>query len=831
MERIKEALAGQFGFLKTGRAQLSQRTYCDFWKHVETPQFRGYFCYKLVKYISNCEKSRKGTGVSVDVALATLALLLLLRMPSDDEELRRSLEEARRTWSHFRSSHPTSNPLTDEMITTLLSIALEGEREDTLRLLLLHSCAMTTPPDRLADLRYRDLAGDLVQVQNLADLKHLSLDAPQPHFALLESGAAALCHSYVQFVIAQTMTLTPAHLSLYHSLLTEVCRHAKDGNAVVTEAIVLPLLHSLESALRRFPLLSYDLLERLAEQLDLLRRWPLPVSAAAQRLLELLFQENKVVGSTLVEALREGFRFVDSCLPLEHDWEHDKTDLASAFIWAEAESADFNLLCFLEALSQRHFFERLRAAASAARQEVNGDPIALLAHAYRIQVLLFLHARYNALHPQDLSHISGFSLQDVFHLYQRVLRMGEMVQDLEADMAHQLLGESMTDLLNEMERLHSDSSNPLTQVLLVFLSGNDAFTPQLPPNYLCLVEDSQQLLRIAQRSQDPENPFHGVPIRMIVAGTDSTLHSFLRGAMDTSLDLQVFVLPLQTGRNSLAQHLASIDAWYARYVYVPFAKRPFVPRFEHDRRLRKSIDPDETSRSMEDSTEDNAPTRALEGLLQDFLREARCVLPLRLYEVKCWRSPNRSTPPDFRLPLALYAEVGLPAALLRAKQTEEFAGKTATEILESKHFRYTPPILSLRALEMDLLGRTLLHEEESMKEVRTLCVSNVPRESDCWAEALPAAEWLELALLEERAASEEALVRKRKAKQPLSDLRLALCALYTNLHVLEVSIRCDRGCDVVVDGVLYGPVGALEIGPWETDQGWAQLPIMTFLDL
>ena len=835
MERIKEAVGAEsFGFLKTARAQWSQRAYCEFWRHAEAPLFRGYFCFKLVKYVISCEKAHKAAGVSVDVALATLGLLVLALPPdTGDEDFRRCLEEAKREWTHFRSSHPTSNAHTDEMLTTLLTTALEGEREETLRLLLLHSCALCPAPRTFADLSYRDLAGESVRAEHWADLRHLGVEHPHPRFALLESGVAALCHTYMQSSFAQSMTLAPSHLALYHALFSEVRRYAKDGAAAVTGPLVLPLLHSLESALRRFPLLTCDLLERLAEELDLLRRWPQPYSCAAQRVLELLFRENKVVGGALVGSLREGFRFIDACLPMEHGWEQDKTALASAFIWPDSENTETGLLQALESLSQRQFFEKLRTAASAARQVLEGDPLALLAHAYRIQVLLFLHARYNTLHAQDLSHISGFGLLDVFHLYQRVLKMGELVQDVEAETARQLLSESMTDLLNEMERLHSDSSNPLTQVLLVFLSGNDAFTPQLPPDYLCIVEDSRQLVRLAERARDVESVFQGVPVRLVVAGSDSSLHWLLRGALETGMDMQLFVLPLQGVRSSLAQYLASVDSWYARYVYAPFARRPFVPRAEQERKQRKAVDPEESSRSfqLEDSLEDTAPTQALEGLLQDFLREARCILPLRLYEVRCWRDPSRPGPPDLRLPLALYLEVGLPAALLRARQTEEFAGKTPSEIAESKHFRYVAPALSIRTLETDLLGRTSLHEEEAVKEVRSLCVSNIPRESDCWPEALPAAEWLELALLEERAAGEEAMVRKRKAnKQKLSDLSLALSALYTNLHVLEVSVRCERGCDVVVDGALYGPVGALELGPWETAQGWTELPLMTFLD-
>jgi hypothetical protein len=144
MERIKEAVGSEnFSFLKTARVQWSQRIFCEFWRHVETPLFRGYFCFKLVKYVITCEKARKTTGVPVDVALATLGLLILALTPDvGDEDFRRCLEEAKKEWSHFRSSHPASNALTGEMISTILAVALEGEREETLRLLLHQSCAL-----------------------------------------------------------------------------------------------------------------------------------------------------------------------------------------------------------------------------------------------------------------------------------------------------------------------------------------------------------------------------------------------------------------------------------------------------------------------------------------------------------------------------------------------------------------------------------------------------------------------------------------------------------------------------------------------------------------
>ena len=766
-----------------------------------------------------------------------------------------------------------SNSLTDELLNTLLSLSLDGDRDDTLKLLLFHSCAMYPPIRSFSDIKYTDFTGDILEVNVPADLtRHMGLGSAEftenPRFAVLECGVFAANYGYVRGMLGQGMVLSVAHLDIYHSILTEICRCAKDGTAASVEPIVLPLLHSLEESLRRFPLPSSDLIDRLSSELDLLRRWPLPYSSSAHRVLSLLFQENKCIGSSVIHTLRESFRFIDVCLPLERQWEADKPAISSSFLfYSGKDGPETGLFLSLESLSQRLFFERLKTAAKEARQELDVDLVALLAHAYRIQVVLFMHARHNTLNAQDLSHISGFGLKDVFRIYQRVLKMRELIDQIDAEAGRDLLGENMTDLLNEMEQISSDSSDPLTQVLLMYLRWNENYTPNIPPEFITVIDGSTEgefeggLERIMTRAKDPESVYFNSPVKLAFAGSDPTFHSFLTAyfrlitripALYTDTELWVYVIPVWGARNSLAQYVATVDSWYQRYVYVPFARKPFLPRVDLHPDAKKPskrtfIDLDDTSRSsiiMDDpyGLEDAAPTQAMHSLLQDYLREARCCLALRVFEVKCWRNTERGGSPDLVLPLGLYLEIGISAAVMRAKQSfEEFSNKSTAEVQESKHFRYTAPTVCLRVLEVDLLGRTFLHEEETVKEIRSLTLSNVPRDSDCSPDALPSSEWLELSLLEERAALEAALLRKKKQKNSkltLAQHVLGVNSLYTNLHVLDVAVSVQNamspdkaGVDIIIDGEIYGPFGGLEIGPWEMEgRQWPELKVMTFLE-
>ena len=182
---------------------------------------------------------------------------------------------------------------------------------------------------------------------------------------------------------------------------------------------------------------------------------------------------------------------------------------------------------------------------------------------------------------------------------------------------------------------------------------------------------------------------HKSILRLCVLGSDAVLHRILCNyvcfrheyeARFRKLSLRVYVVPTARHDCQLASYLARSDAWYRRQMFAPFcAPLPMVPRmtpadtlggFSHGGMA-----------SWKDELKPPVPVDMLGELLQDYVRSARYVLPLCIFDCECWEPEyNRaagggrsgggagnvvSDKPDMTVPFCMGAEIGiLPRAEL-----------------------------------------------------------------------------------------------------------------------------------------------------------------------
>ena len=872
MERIRGAFGPDtFAFLKTGRLNMAILPLQDFWQRLQGLPFRGTYIADLVKHISDIGKSKKVAGASVEMTIATLATVVLaVEKLGESEEFRRAVEEARRRWN---KGHAVPNKAADEFVSPLLAVALDGLTEETFTSLIKLSCQCAPLIRKFEDIKRVEYNGDDTRAAFLSDLyRHYGLGAveisPKPRFSVLEGGMSCLMHGFIKQTLAVKGMIWTTALDSYYSLLCEASR-SPAGQVNSASHCLQPTLHALTQLLRRFPLADPQVLGQLAVAIDLFRRWPVPAGRAAQRTLEVVFNENRTPGVTLVTALRDSFPYLDKCCLLQSTDETDKAAIASTVLLTDnEESGETGLFSLFEAMSRKSLSEVVQWQMS------DGDRLCLLAHCLRIQVITYVYKR-NVMVSLPPMHELG--LEEVYDLYKQAVAVYEQTQGMNLETAKASIKGTLGSLLEEMEELSPDPANEAARLASgYFASGEKGKAPFIPTEYFTveLPDDGAKgnppliaplstrfgfrFARLVRRAKDPANPYYHSPIKVVVAGSDKLLHSFVSTYVShlmeypgdvSNLDVRVFVVPQYDVKSSMVQYLASVDSWYAKHVYVPFARRPFAPRLDLSLETKKlkivSVEMNATSVPLPPSEEFNLdqipPISILSNLLQDYVQEASLRLPVRIYSVKCWRGTDRSGEPDSILPLTMYLELGFPAVAMRAREAQpELSGKSLRDVVDQRLVRFTAPFVSVGAVQVDAAGVVADKVEETKKEVRYLAVQNIPRETDCWAEADPTSACLELSILEERAYSEEfTLQRKRKkgGKQRLTYHAAQLNSLYTNLHVVRTFITAESqssdpaGFDILLDGVLYGPFGVIEVSPWILPGGaWPCLPIMTFLD-
>ncbi|CAG9321720.1 unnamed protein product [Blepharisma stoltei] len=882
-------------FLRNGKVNMPVAKYNAFW--TEKIQI-GNYILGLVKYLIDCEKLKKISGVSMEQALATLYFLVISESYSpSDEKFLASLSEARQRWENHRTNHPTLNLMFDEIMTCVLRIP--NEREEIIPLIITHATKFQPPIRDFEDINYLNYLGQEIKVETPQDLQvhlgsgsiHLS---PNPKFSILDCGELTMVYTFLKNYIKTTSHMPVSFLDIFHRKIQEIIISVRSSNPRVAEASLLPVLHILEQLITRYPIMNYEAIESLILEIDVLRRWPIPYGSSADRLVELLKDEMKSPGNSMINKLREEFPMIDACIPLfesSYDtYQKQEFRRANAFVFLDInESPEVGLFYKLSLLNRKHREEKLRDIIQNVDMGRTINFTAFQSHVLRLMIILFVFSNHHDINIQDVSYLSGLSPENVFDLYKRVILIIEKAGEVEVEHARKLQEDFFLELLVEMNNFSCDDSNPLTTALFTYLSNFSIYTPQFPIHTISIIDISQideplptdtdvtnrtvdesifnlqaeksvnePLYEVFQRSINPDNAFHMAPIKIVLTGSDQIIHRFLKSYVrllerknPDEMDIRIYIVPTYDVYNTLAQYLSTIDSWYLRHIYVPFALRPWVPRLDSKEAIKQmKKDPQakdiiRRSVALDPSSdgglrEDTLPFIYSEALLQDYIMEASRTLPISIYQVKCYKGEvNDATLPDIVIPFCLHIRIGITAAIRRFQEKNEgFKDKSPQDIMECKLFRYVPIQLNMRLTQMDLFGIEYATTESATRVIYNMNISNVPCENDKTTPAIPSAEWLELSYIEPESAQQEAAYMKRikskKTGDTQANVNVAISTLYSSLHIGSgyiVMSDNSRGMDILVDDVLYGPFSGISIEPLKQENGSVMyLPAMVYLE-
>lgn len=874
-------------FLRKGKANLSLAKFNKFWNDQNS---LGFYLAELIKYYCEMEKAKKVLGVSIESTIATMYSLVLSGCyNSASLDFIAFLEDAKQRWEAFRNSHESPSSLLDEIITSVINVPFNPE--DHIHLVFAHSLIYPNKAEAFVDIVYKNYLGQEFKIVTPSDISNYASKgfvylSTNPRFCIQDKGEFIMNYLFIKNFINANGYLPVSILDLFHRKIQEIIISLRSNNYKHAQSSLLPLLHMLKNLLTKYPIISYDSMDALIIDLDIIRRWPIPYGSTANTLLQQVIKEIKAPGSAMRYKIRSDFPYIDSHCPIHFEKYSNPQYSTSTFISyivvdvrETLESGFFYKLCkFNNSYNKDKIFEMLQKVGLESSMNLS----AVYAHTNRCLIVLFYFSLFIEITIADLSHIAGLSSESIFCLYSKILEMVEVIENEEIDRARNYAANFIQDLFEESMNLKSDKTNSLTEPLFVFLSEHDIFFPKLSLYELNLIDlseeltsrnlyqeteiainesgysisDDDPLLSISKRFMTGKDTSVPSPLKIILTGSDPITHRFLRSYiyiletkknLFSNLEIQFFIVPSYQTSNTLAMYLASIDSWYTRHVYIPFFARPWVPRLDTKSDL-KTLSKKDTSfiESLLKSLTIDSPSngglneRSLpivlsDSLLQDYLSEAQEMVPINIFKLKCSRTSNLSC--DEVIPMCLYLEIGASVVAKRLQETNSLLkGKNFSEIVENKAFRFRSISLLLQMNQMDLIGNNCGIDEGVVKNVYNLCIANVPRESDRGMMAVPQAEWLELTLIEKDGAEQEANllknVKNKKIKDPQNQINIAVNSLYSNLHVSGGRVMANENeFDILVDGVLYGPFKQVIIEPWfGLDSMQVTFPIFTFLE-
>ena len=876
-------------FLRSGKANFSLEKFNAFWNDNAS---LGFYIVELIKYYNEIEKTKKVSGISIENTISTLYFLILSGWyDPTDQDFQTFIEDGRQRWEFHRQNHDSYNPLIDEIMTSILN--LPSNPDDHIHLVFNHSLTFAQRISTHADISFTNYFGQQHKAVNSQEILayqskgfvYLSLN---PKFCILERPEFILTYIYIKNYLTGIGFLPVSILDLFHRKIQEMIINLRSNDFKPAQSCLLPLLHMLENILIRFPVISYDSMDVLIIDLDILRRWPVPYGAAAHKVLNLILKELKSPGSAMRYRIRDDYPIIDVHVPVfeSHNMAINLHRKATGFIVLDSsETMETSYFYRIAFFNKKHRKEKILEMI----EKIEGDsPInlnAIHSHVNRCLIILFTFSLYTEIQTPDLSHIAGLSTESVFGLYKRIIQMIDKIDNEEMDRARTLQEWFILELFEEVKSLKSDRTNPLTEPLFVYLSEFEIFFPRLPLHSISIIDlthvesspdahldtyegisrainDSEAsvsddpIIDILQQSINIQESSHSFPVKIILTGSDSIIHRFVRNyvkllvtnKISSEFDIRFFSVPTFQLQNTMSMYLASIDSWYTRHIYIPFFTRPWLPRLDTKVDIKAfskkdagilenlmrslALDPPENGGLNEKAL----PIVYSEMLLQDYLSEAKHIISVNIYKVKCYQS-DLSFPAEI-IPMCMYIDIGVLAAVKRLQDLNaSFKEKTVEEVMESKAFRFKSLSLQIQMHQMDLLGHSCGIDESVIKNIYSLSIGNVPRENDKCIAPIPQAEWLELTFIERDAAELESTlvkgIKNKKTKDPQSQANIAINSLYSNLHVSGGKVMMSESgeMDIIVDGELYGPFKQIIIEPWIGDDSvQLSMPIYTYYD-
>ena len=309
----------------------------------------------------------------------------------------------------------------------------------------------------------------------------------------------------------------------------------------------------------------------------------------------------------------------------------------------------------------------------------------------------------------------------------------------------------------------------------------------------------------------PSLPDTSLTIRLVISGSDDTLHSFLCAYMLVrqqkrdllqQLDLRLHVVPWGK-RSELCGYMARCDGWYARHVYSVFRQPSLLlpsMRLEEEDIATQQAD---TNARPTDLSQLTAPAALYRSCIEQYIRESNYTLPLQVWQLAAWLEPSDAQQPDHLIPFLQRVEV--IAAGRRARTVEAGGGDGVTEVL-------------CRYKRVDSAGVMEEERTDDSALYASMLFAIVPR-----AKEPPFA----------ASVTEAALHFNARLHRNYQRSGGKACALgLEGRGVLgEVEVRCvqaKEGVHVNIDGQVFGPYHRVRLSVVKEDGESVTFPVQTF---
>lgn len=349
---------------------------------------------------------------------------------------------------------------------------------------------------------------------------------------------------------------------------------------------------------------------------------------------------------------------------------------------------------------------------------------------------------------------------------------------------------------------------------------------------------NNQALELAHPGEQP-------PIVKIgIIGDDDTIHNVATGFLVLSsvrpdliekLDVRFYFIPV--GNSDLGNWITSLDPWYGRQaILMSRAIQGLCPSPTTDGGAPGSGGASSSSVSssgasgrsqsmrfdalslgnnfidlIEEQSKLLSPSSILHSELEYMFREAKQPLNLNIFRAECVL-PDNST---VTLPFFARASIGLPAAIENFKKINDLSSNlTEAEITAHKNFKWNPPTVSLKYIQMNPLSVPRAIGQQDARVYTTITLAALPVAGDRanFINPNPTQPWLELMLLED----------KKKKATSREDVR--------TYHVSQVELGGPEPFDICLDGISYGPVTKVKFtaATHADKDAIYRLPLMTF---
>jgi hypothetical protein len=657
--------------------------------------------------------------------------------------------------------------------------------------------------------------------------------------------AKAMATSLLQSLVRTRLYASAESSNHVFELLIQLLQHPS-----VSDSLVLPLLHMMKTYLATTPFPPVSLLSRISTVVTSYYIWPRPYSDAARDVLEIVAVEIRAPGTTLRTTLMEENPNFVPALPGSTSPEQ-----AAATSSIPRERTVYMLFdkdiprckALLDNLKQHIPTQsstvdiQLRFLASLFSACLKSKPDALgLEYATDEQIGLYYGAAVAVLeHCLSLSET-----QAIAHYTAELGALQKKILSEIGSVAHHKPAKpARLPPLNINTKIA-----PFTVASCVLDTG--AHTRHHFPKR----ESYEYLQEVMVEAQEMVVAGEKPPLVKIgVVGGDFTIHNLTTGFLQLScvrpelfdkVDVRFYFVPVEN--SDLAHWLATMDPWYGRQgIFLPRATIGLYPGSEGSsssaasststgfssassssststgggasgRSMSMRLDAGALGAAFVDLLEEQSklisPSTILHNELELLFREARYPIFLNIFRAECVTPDNTS----MTLPFFSRASVGLSAAIEAFKKTNDLGSSlTESEITAHKNFKWTPPNIALKYIQMNPLSvaRQIGQQDPRIYTSITLAALPVAGDSANYINPDPTNPWLELMLVED----------KKKKTSAREEPR--------TYHCSQVELTGPEPFDLCLDGISYGLVSRVKFtaATHADKDAIYRLPFMTFL--